>query len=394
MRLIKKSAFLYPNINLAIVKKMPYTVKDGFDLTHQKYAVFDNMIEGVQVIDFGWRYFYVNKSIVIQGQSTKKELLGHTMMEKYPGIESTEMFKCLQQCMIERIPLEIPSEFDFPDGSKGWFELSIQPAPEGILILSSDITKLKKTEAELKRKLNERNELLTQISNQKKQLEEFCQIISHNLRAPLCNLLLLGEMLAENHTIEEKLSYFEMQKPIIAKLQQTFEELVDATQIKMDSTIKKNLIDLDRIVEKIKDQFDEEIQSTGAIITVDFTEVKNIFYSKKYISSIIKNLVSNALRYRSPLRSPKIHISSYKKDDWICIEVKDNGLGIDLKKNKNDVFKLHKTFHDHPKAKGFGLFITKIHVEASGGNIQVKSNIDQGSIFTVQLYKMGKHGKN
>jgi PAS domain S-box-containing protein len=379
---------------LAVVKKMPYIVRDGIDLASRKYAVFDNMIEGVQVIDYGWRYFYVNNSIAIQGLSTKSELLGHTMMEKYPGIENSEMFKCLQQCMIERIPMEIPSEFDFPDGSKGWFELSIQPVPEGIIILSSDITRLKKTEAELKRNLNERNEMLAQISSQKRQLEEFCQIISHNLRAPLSNLFLLGEMLAENHSLEDKFHYFEMQKPIITAIQKTFEELVDATQVKMDSTIKKGLIDLDKAFDKAKKKFEEEIQEVKITVTTDFTRSKTIFYSKKYIHNILTNLLSNAIRYRSLERPSKVHISSYKKDGWVCIDVKDNGLGIDMKKNRNHLFKLHKTFHNHPKAKGFGLFITKIQIEALGGNISAKSIVDQGSTFTVKLYKINSNEKN
>jgi signal transduction histidine kinase len=379
---------------LAVVKKMPYIVRDGIDLASRKYAVFDNMIEGVQVIDYGWRYFYVNNSIAIQGLSTKSELLGHTMMEKYPGIENSEMFKCLQQCMIERIPMEIPSEFDFPDGSKGWFELSIQPVPEGIIILYSYITRLKKTQAELKRKLNERNEMLAQISSQKRQLEEFCQIISHNLRAPLSNLFLLGEMLAENHSLEDKFHYFEMQKPIITAIQKTFEELVDATQVKMDSTIKKGLIDLDKAFDKAKKKFEEEIQEVKITVTTDFTRAKTIFYSKKYIHNILTNLLSNAIRYRSLERPSKVHISSYKKDGWVCIDVKDNGLGIDMKKNRNHLFKLHKTFHNHPKAKGFGLFITKIQIEALGGNISAKSIVDQGSTFTVKLYKINSNEKN
>ncbi|HKX87041.1 MAG TPA: HAMP domain-containing sensor histidine kinase, partial [Flavobacterium sp.] len=226
------------------------------------------------------------------------------------------------------------------------------------------------------------------------QLEEFCQIISHNLRAPLSNLFLLGEMLAENHSLEDKFHYFEMQKPIIIALQKTFEELVDATQVKMDSTIKKGLINLDIAFDKAKKKFEEEILDAKITVTNDFTGVKTIFYSKKYIHTILTNLLSNAIRYRSLERPSKVHITSYKKDGWVCIDVKDNGLGIDMKKNRNHLFKLHKTFHNHPKAKGFGLFITKIQVEALGGNISAKSIVEQGSTFTVKLYKIASNEKN
>lgn len=288
------------------MKKEPYIVKDGIELAVLKYSVFDNLIEGVQVLDKDWQYFYVNDSLARHGLSTREAMIGNSMLENYPGIENTDLFVSFQSCMITRIPAEIISHYDFPDGTRKWFELSIQPVPEGIIVLSSEITKLKKAENELLKKINERNELLLQITNQKKQLEEFCQIVAHNLRAPLSNLFLLSEVLAENHSIEEKYRYFEMQKPIIAALQTTFEELVYATQIKMDSTIKKGLVDLDKTIDFVTNELQEEITNSKTKITFDFSEVKKIHYSKKHINAILLNLVSNAVRYRSPERAEKM----------------------------------------------------------------------------------------
>lgn len=109
----------------------------------------DHMIEGCQIIDYDWRYAYLNEAAAKQGRKTKKELLGHTMMQAYPGIDKTEMFNHLRNCMANRVPHQMENEFTFPDGSKGWFELHIEPVPEGILILSMDITKNKTIEAEL-----------------------------------------------------------------------------------------------------------------------------------------------------------------------------------------------------------------------------------------------------
>jgi PAS domain S-box-containing protein len=107
------------------------------------------MLEGCQIIDHDWRYAYINESAAKQGRRTKKELLGHTMMEMYPGIENTELFGFLGECMTKRIPHRMENEFIFPDGSRGWFELRIEPVPEGILILSLDVTKRKELEDEL-----------------------------------------------------------------------------------------------------------------------------------------------------------------------------------------------------------------------------------------------------
>ncbi len=109
----------------------------------------DYMIEGCQIIDYDWRYVYVNEAVAKQGRKTKEELLGYTMMQVYPGIDLTEMFSHLRNCMVNRERYQLDNEFTFADGSKGIFELHISPVPEGILILSVDITRNKELEAEL-----------------------------------------------------------------------------------------------------------------------------------------------------------------------------------------------------------------------------------------------------
>ena len=114
------------------------------------HRVLDAMMEGCQIIDFDWRYVYVNDVVATQGKYTRQELLNHTMMEMYPGIEHTELFGVLRQCMEERTPRRMENEFTYMDGSLGWFELSIQPAREGIFILSTDITERKRSEGVLR----------------------------------------------------------------------------------------------------------------------------------------------------------------------------------------------------------------------------------------------------
>ncbi len=111
----------------------------------------DSMLEGCQIIDYDWRYIYVNEAAAKQGRKTKEELLGYTMMQVYLGIDRTEMFSHLRNCMTNRVPHQMDNEFLFSDGSKGWFELHMEPVPGGVLILSIDITKEKEEEAELNR---------------------------------------------------------------------------------------------------------------------------------------------------------------------------------------------------------------------------------------------------
>jgi two-component system, cell cycle sensor histidine kinase and response regulator CckA len=127
-------------------------------------AVLDNMLEGCQIIDFDFRYIYVNASAAVHGRRSATELIGRRMRDVYPEIEETPLFDLLQRCMTERRSFRIENEFNFLDKTFGTFELSIQPVPEGALILSFDVTARKRAEEEAGR-------LRDRIESQRKRLE-------------------------------------------------------------------------------------------------------------------------------------------------------------------------------------------------------------------------------
>ena len=136
----------------ALVVNERRQMEENLKESEQRYrSMLDNMLEGVQVIGFDWRYIYINNIAAQQGKKPKEELFGRTVMECYPGIESTPLFAALQRCMTECTALQMENEFVYPDGRQGWLDLSIQPVPEGLLILSQDITFRKRAEEALQR---------------------------------------------------------------------------------------------------------------------------------------------------------------------------------------------------------------------------------------------------
>lgn len=114
----------------------------------------DNMIEGVQIVGFDWKYKYVNKALAKQSHTTKDHLIGATMAERFPGIERTELYGLISRCFTERVPFQMENHFVLPDGDELWAELSIQPVPEGVFILSVDITDKVKAAIALKEEQN------------------------------------------------------------------------------------------------------------------------------------------------------------------------------------------------------------------------------------------------
>lgn len=109
----------------------------------------DHMLEGCMLISYDWTYLYVNEVAAQHGRQDRDVLLNHTLLEMYPGIEQTEIFARYRWVMEKRLPQRFESAFTFPDGLTNWFEFSVQPDPEGIFVLSHDITERKKAEMEL-----------------------------------------------------------------------------------------------------------------------------------------------------------------------------------------------------------------------------------------------------
>lgn len=132
----------------------PAPVEAALRASESRYRdILDGMMEGFQLIGRDWRYLFVNDVVCRHGQRTREELLGWTMMQAYPGIEQTPLFPLLRQCMDDRTPQRLENAFHYPDGSTRWFDLSIQPAPEGIFILSTDVTERRNAELRLSRQL-------------------------------------------------------------------------------------------------------------------------------------------------------------------------------------------------------------------------------------------------
>ena len=225
------------------------------------------------------------------------------------------------------------------------------------------------------------------LKNKNSQLSDFAHIISHNLRSPVFNLHMLLDFYRESTEEEEKSMYINTIKQVAVQMDETLNELIDSLKIQEEFLITKEQLSFEDILEKITIMLTGDIKKTEAQITHDFSEVKTIVYSKVYLKSAMFNLLTNAIKYKAAHRAPKIHFKTFNAGDKIVLTVEDNGKGIDMKKHKNDLFGLNKTFHNNPDAKGMGLYMTKVQIEALGGKITADSEVNQGTTFKIVFRK-------
>jgi len=248
-----------------------------------------------------------------------------------------------------------------------------------------DITERKKQEQELLRSKQNIEAIALKLQEQNRQLDEFAHIISHNLRSPIGNIKALIGLLNSQSSMSEYQQIFEKIKNVANNLGETMNELMETLKVKKETTIERADIRFKEVFDKVVQSLEGELIQTEAEVTFDFNESPSINYSRPYLESIIQNLLTNALKYRSPKRKPHITVSTRKKGSSTILHVSDNGLGIDMEQFGDRLFGLHKTFHEHKDARGVGLFLIKTQIEALGGSIRAESEVDKGTTFIINF---------
>ncbi|MGY0038935.1 sensor histidine kinase [Pedobacter sp. NJ-S-72] len=236
--------------------------------------------------------------------------------------------------------------------------------------------------------IEERDQLIEDLTSRNQDLNQFAYITSHNLRAPLSNLIGLIDILNYDLLDEYNKTIVDMFRDSAFKLNETIYDLTQMLSIK--SNKKKVIIEnvnAPYIFKKVCNYFNKQILKLGIYIHTDF-QYELIPFSKSYLESVLMNLMSNSMKYCSANRPLKIEITTKVNEDGnITLIFTDNGIGIDLAKHKDNIFGLNQRFHSHVNGSGVGLFITKTQVTSMGGEIEVESEVDKGATFTITFKK-------
>ena len=242
----------------------------------------------------------------------------------------------------------------------------------------------------LSSELMEINNDLTSTNNElikhNNELRQFSYTVSHNLRGPVASLSGLISLIDARNLPGESGEIFKHIRTSLEKLEMIIKDLTKIIDIRNDIFHVRQQVELSTELHDITAGIEREITKNGIQIVTDLREP--VIYSvKPMVHSILYNLITNAIKYRSSEREPIVTTRSRSEGNYFVLEVEDNGLGIDLPNHKDNLFKLYKRFHYHTEGKGLGLYLVKLQAESLGGYVEVKSEINKRTIFSVYLAK-------
>ncbi|KDN56365.1 PAS domain-containing sensor histidine kinase [Flavobacterium seoulense] len=269
------------------------------------------------------------------------------------------------------------------DKTEFWLRFTLIPIYNSENELSNWVS-IQRDVTEEKNQEKEKEQLIKELTRNNKDLKQFSYITSHNLRAPMSNLTgllnLIEDIEIEDPELKEIINGFNKSTHL---LNETIEDLTKVMIIKDNNLIQKENISLKDVFENVFSQLNNQIETHKPILKLDLDNVSVLNTNKAYLESILLNLLTNSLKYKSKDRTLRIAIIAQQNGNSVELIFKDNGIGIDLEKNKDKIFGLYQRFHDYPDSKGLGLYLVKSQVEAMKGNISIESKVNQGTTITL-----------
>jgi PAS domain S-box-containing protein len=269
------------------------------------------------------------------------------------------------------------AENDFRWIDSTLFNLLDEPSVNAVVLNYRDIT-LRKNEEE------QRLALIEELIQSNADLKQFGFITTHNLRAPLTNLLAIVELLNINKIPDEPTKeLLKAFKTATFQLNDTLNDLIKVLFIKQNKYVAINQVDFKTVFERNIHDLNSLINSAEIKIETDFSQAPTIFFDANYLESILLNLLSNSIKFASADRKLQINIITRKEKEFVVLEFSDNGIGMDMERVKDRIFGLYQRFHDRTDSKGIGLYLIHSQVTALGGKISVHSKVNEGTTFYI-----------
>ena len=387
--------------------------EDALRKTEERYrSTLDTILEGCQLIGFDWRYLYLNPAAEVQSGKPNVEMLGRKLQDVWPGVENSKVYVLLQQCMNERISVHAETKVEFTNGKKAWFDVRAQPVPEGIFVLSADISERKRAE----RVLQEMNESLElKVLERTRDLDAakdraeaadrvksaFLATMSHELRTPLNSILGFTGIVLKGMAgplTPEQSKQLAMVQGSARHLLDLINDVLDISKIEAGQLeVRCSAFDLHASIARVTGSVLPLLQKKGLTLSVvEPRALPPMLSDQRRVEQVLLNLLNNAIKFteRGSITLTVELVEDFdprgsgEKVPAACLRVADTGIGM----RREDLASLFKPFRQidsglqrQHEGTGLGLAICRRLTDLLGGTIAVESTFGQGSTFSALL---------
>lgn len=348
----------------------------------------EHLVEGFQVISPDWVYLYVNPAAAAQGRSTPNALIGRRIWDVYPGFAETSVFSVMKHVMQHRVAESIEHEFIHLDGTKRWFELRLEPVPQGLCIQSIDVDERKRAQAALAA-LNEQLEQRVaerthELERSNRELEAFCFSVSHDLRTPLRAIDGFASLLAEQaeRLDDEGREHLHRIQAGAQRMDRLIAELLELSRMNNVEVTRKE-VDLTAMAQLVASELSQHEPKRH----VEWSIATNLHErcDPGLARIALENLLGNAWKFTAKTERARIEVAA---SDEIPggIAVIDNGAGFDMKFG-GSLFRPFRRLHREREFPGTGIGLATVLriAEKHGGTVRARGEVGQGATFTVSF---------
>jgi signal transduction histidine kinase len=288
------------------------------------------------------------------------------------------------------------------DAFAGGADLIISPADkQGLIVcIHEHFKRISHLSEAVEQEPNDMKAMLLEMQEKNRELEKvsfeldrFVYSASHDLRSPLTSILGLLYLLRDESSDEGTLHYIQLMEDSILKLDNTIKDIVAYSRNNRLEIVSEPVVLQDLVHEILSglrylESPDLNLEEVVHVMPVD------IFYTdRNRLQVILNNLLANSIRYRHPERKANIRVGCTVSGNEIRLLVEDNGIGIS-DRHIDRIFDMFYRSNEGSTGSGLGLYIVRETIRKMGGTIQVSSDPNQGTSFSIAIPQFAVAPKN
>jgi len=347
-------------------------------------SIFDHTEVGYVLLDLNYTTISFNQALqnIFKFQNQNELKNGEHFLKNIGGEKSDHYSKIFTEVINNNSTIKYETKYLINNQEYYYYNVVV-PVKSGDSIIGICLSKVDITNRKKEELLREK--VTDELMQRNRDLEQFAYIISHNLRAPVANILGLNLLLNDHPNENDKNLIINKINKSANRLDEVIKDLNLILQVRRENSELKTDINFKQLIENVNESISSIINNNNVQFNLNFSEVETIHSIRTYLGSIFFNLITNSIKYAKINEQVIIDIATRKANNHILILYKDNGIGIDLVKYGDQIFGLYKKFNTSVEGKGIGLYMVKTQVEVLGGTISVQSEVNKGTSFTISF---------